>query len=33
MGYIIRVEYTTGDSFNSYKETQDLEVIGRILMY
>lgn len=25
MGYTIRVEYTTGDSFNSYKETQDLE--------
>ena len=25
MGYTIRVEYTTGNSFNSCEETQDLE--------
>jgi hypothetical protein len=25
MGYTIRIEYRTGDSFNSYEETQDLE--------
>lgn len=25
MGYTIRIDYTTGDSFSSYDETQDLD--------